>query len=149
MDKHPQIDFYRDFEVADVKTDSLDYTWTPVWGEEDSIRCHYNELTISLKHKPTGRDMAIRFRLFNDGLGFRYEFGPMAWPEYFIINDELTEFAMAEDYTAFWIPGTSIRRNTNTHAPASPKSRHWWRINCFRTRGISRFLSMQCRLRSK
>lgn len=105
VDKHPQIDFYRDFEVADVKTDSLDYTWAPVWGEEDSIRCHYNELTVNLKHKPTGRDMAIRFRLFNDGLGFRYEFGPMAWPEYFIINDELTEFAMAEDYTAFWIPG--------------------------------------------
>lgn len=105
VDKHPQIDFYRDFEVADVKTDSLDYTWAPVWGEEDSIRCNYNELTVSLKHKPTGRGMAIRFRLFNDGLGFRYEFGPMAWPEYFIINDELTEFAMAEDYTAFWIPG--------------------------------------------
>lgn len=105
VDKHPQIDFYKDFEVADVKTDSLDYTWAPVWGEEDSIRCNYNELTVSLKHKPTGRDMAIRFRLFNDGLGFRYEFGPMAWPEYFIINDELTEFAMAEDYTAFWIPG--------------------------------------------
>lgn len=105
VDKHPQIDFYRDFEVADVKTDSLDYTWAPIWGEEDSIRCHYNELTVSLKHKPTGRDMAIRFRLFNDGLGFRYEFGPMAWPEYFIINDELTEFAMAEDYAAFWIPG--------------------------------------------
>ena len=105
VDKHPQIDFYRDFEVADVKTDSLDYTWAPVWGEEDSIRCHYNELTVSLKHKLTGRDMAIRFRLFNDGLGFRYEFGPMDWPEYFIINDELTEFAMAEDYTAFWIPG--------------------------------------------
>lgn len=105
VDKHPQIDFYRDFEVADVKTDSLDYTWAPVWGEEDSIRCHYNELAVSLKHKPTGRDMAIRFRLFNDGLGFRYEFGPMDWPEYFIINDELTEFAMAEDYTAFWIPG--------------------------------------------
>ena len=105
VDKHPQIDFYRDFEVADVKTDSLDYIWAPVWGEEDSIRCHYNELTVSLKHKPTGRDMAIRFRLFNDGLGFRYEFGPMAWPEYFIINDELTEFAMAEDYTVFWIPG--------------------------------------------
>lgn len=105
VDKHPQIDFYRDFEVADVKTDSLDYTWAPVWGEEDSIRCHYNELTVSLKHKPTGRAMAIRFRLFNDGLGFRYEFGPMDWPEYFIINDELTEFAMAEDYTAFWIPG--------------------------------------------
>lgn len=105
VDKHPQIDFYRDFEVDDVKNDSLDYTWAPVWGEEDSIRCHYNELTVSLKHKPTGRGMAIRFRLFNDGLGFRYEFGPMAWPEYFIINDELTEFAMAEDYTAFWIPG--------------------------------------------
>lgn len=105
VDKHPQIDFYKDFEVADVKTDSLDYTWAPVWGEEDSIRCNYNELTVSLKHKPTRRDMAIRFRLFNDGLGFRYEFGPMAWPEYFIINDELTEFAMAEDYTAFWIPG--------------------------------------------
>ena len=105
VDKLPEIDFYRDFEVADVKSDSLDYTWAPVWGEEDSIRCHYNELTVSLKHKPTGRGMAIRFRLFNDGLGFRYEFGPMAWPEYFIINDELTEFAMAEDYTAFWIPG--------------------------------------------
>ncbi len=123
VDKHPQIDFYRDFEVADVKTDSLDYTWAPVWGEEDSIRCHYNELTVSLKHKPTGRDMAIRFRLFNDGLGFRYEFGPMAWPEYFIINDELTEFAMAEDYTAFWIPGdfdTQEYEYTRSHISEIP-----------------------------
>ena len=123
VDKHPQIDFYRDFEVDDVKTDSLDYTWAPVWGEEDSIRCHYNELTVSLKHKPTGRGMAIRFRLFNDGLGFRYEFGPMAWPEYFIINDELTEFAMAEDYTAFWIPGdfdTQEYEYTRSHISEIP-----------------------------
>ena len=104
-DKHPQIDFYKDFEISDVKTGGEDYTWAPVWGEEDSIRCHYNELAVSLSHKPTGRGMTIRFRLFNDGLGFRYEFGPMAWPEYFVINDELTEFAMAGDYTAFWIPG--------------------------------------------
>ena len=94
------------FSMSDNGTPyySLDYKGKHI-VLDSRLGCHYNELAVSLKHKPTGRDMAIRFRLFNDGLGFRYEFGPMAWPEYFIINDELTEFAMAEDYTAFWIPG--------------------------------------------
>ena len=104
-DKHPQIDFYKDFEIVSADTCSYDETWHPVWGEEESIRDHYNELAVNLKHRPTERLMTIRFRLFDDGLGFRYEFGAMDWPEYFIINDELTEFAMAGDYTAWWIPG--------------------------------------------
>ena len=104
-DKHPQIDFYKDFELESADSCSHDETWHPAWGEEDSIRSHYNELAVNLLHKPTERRMTIRFRLFDDGLGFRYEFGAMDWPEYFIINDELTEFAMAGDYTAWWIPG--------------------------------------------
>lgn len=93
------------FELLDSSRDSLDEIWEPVWGEESSIRNHYNELLVRLRQKESGRRMDVRFRLFDDGLGFRYEF-PGGQPlVYFVIKEELTEFAMAGDHLSWWIPG--------------------------------------------
>lgn len=95
----------RGFELLDSSRDSLNETWEPVWGEESSIRNHYNELLVRLRQKESGRRMDVRFRLFDDGLGFRYEF-PGGQPlVYFVIKEELTEFAMAGDHLSWWIPG--------------------------------------------
>ena len=95
----------RGFELLDSSRDSLDEIWEPVWGEESSIRNHYNELLVRLRQKESGRRMDVRFRLFDDGLGFRYEF-PGGQPlVYFVIKEELTEFAMAGDHLSWWIPG--------------------------------------------
>lgn len=95
----------RGFELLDSSRDSLDETWEPVWGEESSIRNHYNELLVRLRQKESGRRMDVRFRLFDDGLGFRYEF-PGGQPlVYFVIKEELTELAMAGDHLSWWIPG--------------------------------------------
>ena len=98
------------FKVTDVKRDSLDETWEPVWGEESHIRNHYNELAVTLEQGPVNKNgpkavMVIRFRLYDDGLGFRYEFPEQKRLKYFVIKDELTQFAMAGDHTAWWIPG--------------------------------------------
>ena len=98
------------FKLTDVKRDSLDETWTPVWGEESHIRNHYNELAVTLEQGPVNKKgpkavMVIRFRLYNDGLGFRYEFPEQKRLRYFVIKEELTQFAMAGDHTAWWIPG--------------------------------------------
>jgi len=94
-----------DFTVVDTKTSTFDETWKPVWGEVDNIRNHYNELAVTLNQKGTDRQIIIRFRLFDDGLGFRYEFPTQKNLTYFIIKEERTQFAMAGDHTAFWIPG--------------------------------------------
>ena len=94
-----------DFTVIDTKTTSFDETWKPVWGEVASIRNHYNELAVTLNQKETDRQMIIRFRLFDDGLGFRYEFPQQKNLVYFTIKEERTQFAMAGDHTAYWIPG--------------------------------------------
>lgn len=94
-----------DFEIADIKTSTFDETWTPVWGEVNKIRNHYNELAVTLAQKETDRRVIIRFRLFNDGLGFRYEFPQQKNLVHFVIREERTEFAMTGDHTAFWIPG--------------------------------------------
>ena len=106
------------FEIYDEKADlcsgftmekadrsSFDETWTPVWGEESQIRNNYNELFVCLKQSSTGRVMNIRFRLYDDGLGFRYEFPQENSLSYFNIKEELTEFAMTGDHTAWWISG--------------------------------------------
>ncbi len=102
---NPKASLYDNFSVVDVKPTNADETWAPVWGEVNSIRNHYNELAVSLNQKETNRMMIIRFRLFNDGLGFRYEFPQQKNLIYFIIKEERTQFAMTGNHTAFWIPG--------------------------------------------
>ena len=93
------------FTIADTQTSTFDETWKPVWGEESEIRNHYNELAVTLNQPENNRYIIIRFRLFNDGLGFRYEFPQQKELNYFIIKEEHTQFAMAGDHTAYWIPG--------------------------------------------
>ncbi len=101
-DHHP---FDRDFEIAGTEQSQFDETWQPVWGEVKEIRNHYNQLSVRLKQKATDRELMIHFRLFNDGLGFRYEFPLQDSLIYFTIKEEKTEFALTGDHTAWWIPG--------------------------------------------
>lgn len=93
------------FEKVKDATSTFDETWTPVWGEVKQIRNHYNELLVELKQPETDRYMNIRFRLYDDGIGFRYEFPTQKNLVYFVIKEEHTQFAMAGDHTAWWIPG--------------------------------------------
>ena len=98
------IDFQNNFEKLKEVTSTFDETWSPVWGEESSIRNNYNSLTLELKHND-GRLMNICFRVFNDGIGFRYEFPQQGATNYYFIKEEKSEFAMAGDNMAWWIPG--------------------------------------------
>lgn len=93
------------FTIEKSETSTFDETWQPVWGEEKEIRNHYNELAVTLDQKTQERDILIRFRLFDDGLGFRYEFPLQKNLNYFVIKEEHTQFAMTGDHKAFWIPG--------------------------------------------
>lgn len=103
--KKAKTNLYSGFEIANTTTASVDETWQPVWGETKDIRDHYNELAVTLNQPNTNRQMVIRFRLFNDGLGFRYEFPQQKNLIYFIVKQERSQFAMAGDHTAYWIPG--------------------------------------------
>lgn len=96
---------YDHFTITDSAWSVFDTTWEPVWGEVSSIRNHYKELELTLQQEGTDRTMIIRFRLFNDGLGFRYEFPSQKNLTYFVIKEERTQFAMTGNHTAFWIPG--------------------------------------------
>ncbi|WP_256122232.1 glycoside hydrolase family 97 protein [Tannerella forsythia] len=93
------------FTLKGVETATFDETWTPVWGEVKAIRNHYNEMTATLHQADGDRTMVVRFRLYDDGLGFRYEFPQQKSLNYFVIKEEYSEFAMAGDHKAFWIPG--------------------------------------------
>ena len=99
------VSLYDRFEQCGVERSSFDETWQPVWGEESSIRNHYNEMAVTLRQAESGREMIIRFRLYDEGLGFRYEFPEQEQLTYFTIREERTQFAMTGDHTAFWIPG--------------------------------------------
>ncbi|MEZ4950971.1 MAG: glycoside hydrolase family 97 protein [Saprospiraceae bacterium] len=100
-----QEDLTGGFEIKNTENSTFDETWEPVWGETKTIRNHYNELVVSLYQKYTDRTILLRFRLFDDGLGFRYEFPLQDNLNYFVVTKENTQFAMAGDHTAFWIPG--------------------------------------------
>lgn len=100
-----QTNLIENFKLLDKKTTSFDETWKPVWGEYKEIRNHYNEIAFTLQQNTTERIMIVRFRLFNDGLGFRYEFPEQKNLTYFVIKEEHTEFAMTGNHKAFWIPG--------------------------------------------
>ena len=93
------------FTLTDTQTSTFDETWEPVWGEVKQIRNHYNEMAVTLDQKAQDRNIIIRFRLFDDGLGFRYEFPLQKNLNYFVIKEERTQFAMTGDHKAFWIPG--------------------------------------------
>lgn len=94
------------FEIVGDTYSEFDETWNPVWGEESEIRSHYNEMLLNLRQITTGRLVDLRFRVFDDGVGFRYEFpSPQPSLNSFVIEDEMTEFAIPEDAVAYWIPG--------------------------------------------
>lgn len=93
------------FTESHSEVSSFDETWKPVWGETATIRNHYNELLISLSQDHTGRQMNIRFRVYDDGMGLRYEFPQQDSLVYFIVKEEHTQFAMTGDHTAWWLPG--------------------------------------------
>ena len=93
------------FTLAGEQTSTFDETWKPVWGESANIRNHYNELLVRLTQTATDRRMNIRFRVYDDGLGLRYEFPQDGKLNYFVVKEERTEFAMTGDHTAWWIAG--------------------------------------------
>ncbi|MBQ7342140.1 MAG: glycoside hydrolase family 97 protein [Alistipes sp.] len=105
--KRPIYSMREGFSLKGTETATFDETWQPVWGENAEIRNHYNELLVKLCRKERNFMLNIRFRLYNDGLGFRYEFPWQANKKlsYFVIREEYTEFAMTGDHTAYWIPG--------------------------------------------
>lgn len=103
--KNDKKSLLNDFTITETKISDFDETWKPVWGEEKEIRNYYNELAVTLNQKETNRIMVLHFRLFDDGLGFRYEFPQQKDFTYFVIKEERTQFAMAGNHTAFWIPG--------------------------------------------
>ena len=126
-DKHASAgmnekDLMEDFSIVNEKVSEFDETWQPVWGETKNIRNHYNELAVTLQqmwlervksNRPGQqlapiqhrRQMIIRFRVYDDGIGLRYEFPQQKDLNYFLIKEEHTEFAMAGDHTAWWLPG--------------------------------------------
>ncbi len=109
-DKHAskgmnETDLMDGFTVADTNTSTFDETWKPVWGETSTIRNHYNELAVTLHQAANNRNMIIRFRVYDYGMGLRYEFPQQKDLNYFIIKEEHTQFAMAGDHKAWWLPG--------------------------------------------
>ena len=93
------------FRINNTSTSSFDETWQPVWGEEREIRNHYNELLVEMEKPANGRFMNLRFRVYDDGVGFRYEFPQQRFLPYFVVKAEHTQFAMTGDHIAWWIPG--------------------------------------------
>ena len=107
-DKHAskgmsETDLMDGFRITDEQMSTFDETWQPVWGETKDIRNHYNEYAATLSQHT--RNIIIRFRVYDDGIGFRYEFPQQEELNYFLIKEEKTEFAMAGDHTAWWLPG--------------------------------------------
>ncbi|MEJ8739410.1 glycoside hydrolase family 97 protein [Phocaeicola sp. HCN-6420] len=100
----PSFDFSKNFRIVETKEDASDTSWNPVWGQNSVIRDNHKELFVALEQEGTGWLLNIRFRLFDDGLGFRYEFPVQKELRHFTINEEVTEFQLAGDHKAFWIP---------------------------------------------
>ena len=103
--KMKETDLMDGFKIADTRTSTFDETWKPVWGETAAIRNHYNELEVSLNQPATHRNVIIRFRVYDDGMGLRYEFPQQKALNYFLIKEEHTQFAMTGDHKAWWLPG--------------------------------------------
>ena len=109
-DKHAskglrETDLMNGFTIKATQTSTFDETWKPVWGETATIRNHYNELAVTLHQAASQRNIIVRFRVYNEGMGLRYEFPQQDSLTYFLIKEEHTQFAMAGDHTAWWLPG--------------------------------------------
>ena len=109
-DKHAskglgETDLIEGFQLIDEQTKTFDETWKPVWGETAEIRNNYVEYVATLSQPSSNRRIAIRFRVYDDGIGFRYEFPQQKDLNYFLIREECTEFAMTGDHIAWWLPG--------------------------------------------
>lgn len=108
------------FTISKVDSSIVNETWDPVWGEVKTIRDNHNELKVTLTQKETDRQIVLTFRLFDEGLGFSYEFPSQKNLSYFIVSDELTQFNLGEDHTAFWIPGDfDSNEHVYSHTPLS------------------------------
>ncbi|MBD5378710.1 MAG: glycoside hydrolase family 97 protein [Bacteroides sp.] len=103
--KSEQLDLTNGFRIASTDTMSVDRTWEPVWGEYSTIRDNFNEMAVNLIDKDHQREFTIRFRLFNDGLGFRYELPVQKGPNHLTLKDEVTEFNFNGDHKLYCIPG--------------------------------------------
>ncbi len=97
--------FNSNFEILGSEKRALDETWKPAWGQVSEIRNHYEEVIVHLKQQSTNRLLDIIFRVFADGVGFRYEFPKQPGIKYFIVTDESTQFNLTGNHKAFWIPG--------------------------------------------
>ena len=150
-DREPIQQFYQGFKVESVETASFDETWEPVWGEESKIRNNYNELLVNLVQTSSEKKMSIRFRLYDDGLGFRYEFPYQKNLSYFVIKEEMTQFALAGDHTAWWLPGDYDTQEYNfTESRLSEISKKMPQAICgndsqtpFSTNGVQTSLQMR------
>lgn len=100
----PKLNFNSNFKIIETKTSASNTTWNPVWGQYSEIRDNHNELFVALEQEKSGWQLNIRFRIFDDGLGFRYEFPVQRNLRHFTIKEELTEFCLTGDHKAFWIP---------------------------------------------
>lgn len=118
------VSLHDNFKLINTEATTFDETWHPLWGTSSSIRNHYNELEIQLQQIKTQRNMTIRFRLFNEGLGFRYEFPQQKALNYFVLQEEETTFALTGNHTAYWIPCDNDSQEYNyfvTHLDEIPQ----------------------------
>lgn len=106
-----ETDLMNGFTETGSSTSTFDETWKPVWGETATIRNHYNELLVNLHQASSDRNIAIRFRVYDDGMGLRYEFPQQKSLNYFVVKEEHTQFAMTGDHTAWWLLATMIHRS--------------------------------------
>ena len=126
-DKHAskgmnETDLLAGFTIAKEETATFDETWQPVWGETRDIRNHYVEYVAVLQQQTEHRRMLLRFRVYDDGIGFRYEFPQQKELNYFLIKEEKSEFAMTGDHTAWWLPATTTPRSRRRRSRSSPRS---------------------------
>ncbi|MBQ7421737.1 MAG: glycoside hydrolase family 97 protein [Prevotella sp.] len=121
-----ETDLMEGFMISDTKSSSFDETWKPVWGETATIRNHYNELAVTLNQQTSRRNIIVRFRVYNDGMGFRYEFPQQKELNYFLIKEEKTQFAMAGDHKAWWIPGDYDTQEYETNTSRLSEIRNYY-----------------------
>jgi len=135
--KMEETDLMAGFRIKSESTSTFDETWKPVWGETAEIRNHYAEYVAVLQQPKEQREMVVRFRVYDDGIGFRYEFPQQQNLNYFIIKEEQTEFAMTGDHTAWWLPGDYDTQEYETTESRLSEIRNYWENTLRDSRGNS------------